>query len=188
VRDRIDRLSTRARSPRFSLLANGRATARRRRGRERDGEGRCRPVCGGDDPTVKAGSWGPKTVEKIIRIGRSRPRQQHLVAMISQPRRLGGCVASPPGAMFPGGAGAGPSSHQVKLFGRPSARCASCSGLAPPVARTSPSFCDVRDHLDASLDVPRLAAMPEMVIARRYARGDGRLARCTRASRRGHFR
>ena len=34
-----------------------------------------RPVCVmANDPTVKAGSWGPKTVEKIIRIQEQRPQ------------------------------------------------------------------------------------------------------------------
>src|SRR5919199_7015538 len=39
-----------------------------------------RPVCVmANDPTVKAGSWGPKTVEKIIRI--QEPALKHLVPM-----------------------------------------------------------------------------------------------------------
>ncbi|MEJ7789257.1 MAG: carboxyl transferase domain-containing protein, partial [Thermoleophilaceae bacterium] len=40
-----------------------------------------RPVClMANDPTVKAGSWGPKTVEKIIRI--QEQALEHLMPMI----------------------------------------------------------------------------------------------------------
>ena len=40
-----------------------------------------RPVClMANDPTVKAGSWGPKTVEKIIRI--QEQALEHLVPIV----------------------------------------------------------------------------------------------------------
>src|ERR687895_2711165 len=75
-----------------------------------------RPVCVmANDPTVKAGSWGPKTVEKIISI--QERALQHLVPMIylvdSAGARVTGQVA-----MFPGRRGAGRIFHtEVKLSG-----------------------------------------------------------------------
>src|ERR687895_2326851 len=82
VRERVDRLVDAGSFAEEALLANW----------EQEGFGADgvvtgmatisgRPVCVmANDPTVKAGSWGPKTVEKIIRIQESSLR--HLVPMV----------------------------------------------------------------------------------------------------------
>src|SRR5260370_696641 len=58
-----------------------------------------RPVCVmANDPTVKAGSWGPKTVEKIIRI--QEQALKHLVPMIYLVDSAGPPIPAP-GPQFP---------------------------------------------------------------------------------------
>src|SRR4051812_7456341 len=55
-----------------------------------------------NDPSVKAGSWGPKTVEKIIRI--QERALESRIPMIYLVDSAGGRVTHP-GQMFPGGPG-----------------------------------------------------------------------------------
>src|SRR4051794_416509 len=57
-----------------------------------------------NDPTVKAGSWGPKTVEKIIRI--QEQALEHLVPMIYLVDSAGARISERVG-MFPGRPGGG---------------------------------------------------------------------------------
>src|SRR5256714_14735699 len=73
-----------------------------------------RPVCVmANDPTVKAGSWGPKTVEKIIRIQEQALR--HEVPMIYLVDSAGARITDQV-QMFPGRRGAGRIFHtEVKL-------------------------------------------------------------------------
>ncbi len=86
-----------------------------------------------NDPTVKAGSWGPRTVEKIIRIQETAERLQiPLVYLVNS----AGARITEQVAMFPGGAT--PATSSICRFGFP-VRChrsACCSGQAPPAVRT----------------------------------------------------
>ena len=68
-----------------------------------------------NDPTVKAGSWGPKTVEKIIRI--QEQALEHLVPMVYLVDSAGARITDQV-QMFPGRRGAGRIFHtEVKLSG-----------------------------------------------------------------------
>src|SRR3954467_15676802 len=68
-----------------------------------------------NDPTVKAGSWGPKTVEKIIRIKERALAQLHpMIYLVDS----AGARITEQVQMFPGRRGAGRIFHtQVKLSG-----------------------------------------------------------------------
>ena len=89
-----------------------------------------------NDPAVKAGSWGPKTVEKILRI------QERALAPPGAdrlPRGLRGGADHRPGADVPGRPRRRAHLPQRRCASR--ARCprsACCSGRAPPAAPTSP--------------------------------------------------
>ena len=134
-----------------------------------------------NDPTVKAGSWGPKTVEKILRIQeRALSLSVPMVYLVDS----AGARITEQVQMFPGRRGAGRIFHnQVKL-----------SGVVPQVCvlfgpqrrrrRLHPGVLRHRDHARGQrLDVPRLAAhggdgdRREGHASRRWA---GRA--CTRAS------
>ncbi|HTA04809.1 MAG TPA: carboxyl transferase domain-containing protein, partial [Solirubrobacteraceae bacterium] len=68
-----------------------------------------------NDPTVKAGSWGPKTVEKILRI---QERAQSLAVPMVYLVDSAGARITEQVQMFPGRRGAGRIFHnQVKLSG-----------------------------------------------------------------------
>src|SRR2546422_10975789 len=100
-----------------------------------------RPVCVmANDPTVKAGSWGPKTVEKIIRIQEQALR--HEVPMIYLVDSAGARITDQV-QMFPGRRGAGRIFHtEVKLSGIVPQVCVlfgpSAAGRAP-----IPAFCEL---------------------------------------------
>ena len=68
-----------------------------------------------NDPTVKAGSWGPKTVEKILRI---QERAMALrIPMVYLVDRAGARITEQV-QMFPGRRGAGRIFHnQVRMSG-----------------------------------------------------------------------
>ena len=69
-----------------------------------------------NDPTVKAGSWGPKTVEKILRI--QEQALQHEVPMIYLVDSAGARITEQV-QMFPGRRGAGRIFYnEVRLSGR----------------------------------------------------------------------
>ena len=94
-----------------------------------------RPVClMANDPTVKAGSWGPKTVEKIIRI--QEQALEHRVPMVylvdSAGARITEQVQMFPGRRPPAGSSTPRSSSPASCR-----RCACCSARAPPAAPTS---------------------------------------------------
>src|SRR3989440_937193 len=120
-----------------------------------------RPVCVmANDPTVKAGSWGPKTVEKIIRI--QEQALKHLVPMV--------CLVDSAGAritdqvqMFPGRRGAGRIFHtEVKLSGIVPQICL-LFGPSAAGGAYIPAFCDVVIMRDGNasmyLGSPRMAEM-----------------------------
>ena len=116
-------------------LGPGRARRRRRRHRRRRAS-TGRPVAVmANDPTVKAGSWGPKTVEKIIRI---QERALQPADPDGLPRRLGGRADHRSGADVPR-----TPRRRADLPQRGQALAASCrrsacsSARAPPAAPTS---------------------------------------------------
>jgi methylmalonyl-CoA decarboxylase subunit alpha len=120
-----------------------------------------------NDPTVKAGSWGPKTVEKILRIQeRVLSLQIPMVYLVDS----AGARITEQVQMFPGRRGAGRIFHnQVKL-----------SGLAPQVCvlfgpsaaggAYIPAFCDIvimrEGNASMYLGSPRMA---EMVIGEKVS-------------------
>jgi acetyl-CoA carboxylase carboxyltransferase component len=146
-----------------------------------------RPVCVmANDPTVKAGSWGPKTVEKIIRIQEQALR--HLVPMIYLVDSAGARITDQV-QMFPGRRGAGRIFHtEVKLSGLVPQICLL---LGPSAAGGAyiPAFCDVvimrDDNASMYLGSPRMA---EMVIGEKVTLEEMGGARMhTGVSGCGHF-
>ena len=135
-----------------------------------------------NDSTVKAGSWGARTVEKIIRIIELARRHEHPDRL---PGRLGRRADHRPGRTVPGPARRGRRSSTTRS--RRPARCprsAACSARAPRAARTSP-----RSATSCSWS----RATPRCTWARRAwprghrragdARGDGRGADALRGLR-----
>ena len=96
-----------------------------------------RPVCVmANDSTVKAGSWGARTVEKIIRIQETAERcaSRSFYLVDSAGARITDQVE-----MFPGRRGAGRIFYnEVQLSGRWFPRSACCSAPRLRAARTSP--------------------------------------------------
>src|SRR5213082_981927 len=127
-----------------------------------------RPVCVmANDPTVKAGSWGPKTVEKIIRI--QEQALKHLVPMIYLVDSAGARITDQV-QMFPGRRGAGRIFHtQVRLSGVVPQVCV-LFGPSAAGGAYIPSFCDVVIMRDGNasmyLGSPRMA---EMVIGEKVS-------------------
>ena len=109
-----------------------------------------------NDPTVKAGSWGPKTVEKIIRI--QEQALEHLVPMIYLVDSAGARITEQV-QMFPGRRGAGPHlPHRGEAVGR---RAAGLRPVRPERRRRRlhPRLLRRGDHARRQrLDVPGLAA------------------------------
>ena len=126
-----------------------------------------------NDPTVKAGSWGPKTVEKILRI---QERALKLGGADGLPGRFGRRADHRPGADVPG-----PPRRRADLPQRGRALRPRAAGL-PAVRplgggrRLHPRLLRRRDHARGQrLDVPRLAANGRDGDRRDGdARGDGR--------------
>src|SRR5205807_2519872 len=111
-----------------------------------------------NDPTVKAGSWGPKTVEKIIRIIElARARTIPIVYLVDS----AGARIDHQVEMFPGRRGAGNIFYnQVQASGRiPQVCCL----LGPSAAGGAyiPAFCDVvfmqEKNASMYLGSPRMA-------------------------------
>ena len=95
-----------------------------------------RPAClMANDPTVKAGSWGPKTVEKIIRI--QEGALEHRLPMVYLVDSAGARITEQV-AMFPGRRHAGRIFHTEVSCRASCRRSACCSAPARPAARTSP--------------------------------------------------
>src|SRR5918999_503960 len=162
VRERVERLIDPGSLAEEALLANW----------EKDGFGADgvvtgmatiagRPVCVmANDPTVKAGSWGPKTVEKIIRI--QERALQHLVPMIYLVDSAGARITEQV-QMFPGRRGAGRIFHtEVKLSGLVPQVCL-LFGPSAAGGAYIPAFCDVVIMRDGNasmyLGSPRMAEM-----------------------------
>ncbi|MCW2987577.1 MAG: acyl-CoA carboxylase subunit beta, partial [Solirubrobacterales bacterium] len=127
-----------------------------------------RPVCVmANDPTVKAGSWGPKTVEKIIRI--QEQALKNLVPMIYLVDSAGARITEQV-QMFPGRRGAGRIFHtQVKLSGLVPQVCV-LFGPSAAGGAYIPAFCDVvimrEGNASMYLGSPRMA---EMVIGEKVS-------------------
>jgi methylmalonyl-CoA decarboxylase subunit alpha len=120
-----------------------------------------------NDPTVKAGSWGPKTVEKIIRI--QEQALKHLVPMIYLVDSAGARITDQV-QMFPGRRGAGRIFHtEVKLSGVVPQVCV-LFGPSAAGGAYIPAFCDVvimrEGNASMYLGSPRMA---EMVIGEKVS-------------------
>ncbi len=118
-----------------------------------------------NDPTVKAGSWGPKTVEKILRIQeRAQSLQVPMVYLVDS----AGARITEQVQMFPGRRGAGRIFHnQVKLSGVVPQVCV-LFGPSAAGGAYIPAFCDIvimrEGNASMYLGSPRMA---EMVIGER---------------------
>jgi acetyl-CoA carboxylase carboxyltransferase component len=162
VRERIDRLVDAGSFAEEALLANW----------ENEGFGADgvvtgmasiggRPVCVmANDPTVKAGSWGPKTVEKIIRI--QEQALKHLIPMIYLVDSAGARITEQV-QMFPGRRGAGRIFHtEVKMSGLVPQVCV-LFGPSAAGGAYIPAFCDVvimrEGNASMYLGSPRMAEM-----------------------------
>ncbi len=113
-----------------------------------------------NDPTVKAGSWGPKTVEKILRIQeRALSLQVPLVYMVDS----AGARITDQVQMFPGRRGAGRIFHnEVRLSGQVPQVCL-LFGPSAAGGAYIPAFCDVvimrEGNASMYLGSPRMAEM-----------------------------
>jgi acetyl-CoA carboxylase carboxyltransferase component len=113
-----------------------------------------------NDPTVKAGSWGPKTVEKIIRIQeRALSLRVPMIYLVDS----AGARITEQVAMFPGRRGAGRIFHtEVKLSGVVPQVCV-LFGPSAAGGAYIPAFCDVVIMRDGNasmyLGSPRMAEM-----------------------------
>src|SRR6185312_5368113 len=113
-----------------------------------------------NDPTVKAGSWGPKTVEKILRI--QEQALKHRVPMIYLVDSAGARITDQV-QMFPGRRGAGRIFYnEVRLSGRVPQVCV-LFGPSAAGGAYIPAFCDVVIMRDGNasmyLGSPRMAEM-----------------------------
>ncbi len=113
-----------------------------------------------NDPTVKAGSWGPKTVEKIIRVQeRALDLRIPMVYLVDS----AGARITDQVLMFPGRRGAGRIFHnEVKLSGLVPQVCV-LFGPSAAGGAYIPAFCDVvimrEGNASMYLGSPRMAEM-----------------------------
>jgi methylmalonyl-CoA decarboxylase subunit alpha len=113
-----------------------------------------------NDPAVKAGSWGPKTVEKILRVQeRALERQIPMIYLVDS----AGARITDQVRMFPGRRGAGRIFfNQVKLSGQVPQVCL-LFGPSAAGGAYIPAFCDVVIMRDGNasmyLGSPRMAQM-----------------------------
>ncbi len=139
-----------------------------------------------NDPTVKAGSWGAKTVEKIIRV--QEAALEHLVPMAYLVDSAGARITDQV-QMFPGRRGAGRIFHtEVKLSGVVPQLCV-LFGPSAAGGAYIPAFCDVvimrEGNSSMYLGSPRMA---EMVIGEKVSLEEMGGARMhTGVSGCGHF-
>jgi len=120
-----------------------------------------------NDPTVKAGSWGARTVEKIIRITEVALRDELPVFWLID---SAGARITDQVDLFPGRRGAGRIFHnQVALSGRVPQICC-LFGPSAAGGAYIPSFCDlvimVEGNASMYLGSPRMA---EMVVGERVS-------------------
>src|SRR3954454_10403157 len=188
VRERVARLVDRESFSEEALLANW-----EKEGLGADGVVTGLATIGGrtvalmaNDPTVKPGSWGAKTVEKILRIQERALRLE--VPMIYLVDSAGARITDQV-QMFPGRRGAGHIFHnEVVMSGRVPQVCL-LFGPSAAGGAYIPAFCDVvimRDgNASMSLGSPRLA---EMVIGEKVSLEEMGGARMhTSVSGVGHF-
>ncbi len=113
-----------------------------------------------NDPTVKAGSWGPKTVEKILRVQeRALSLRVPLVYLVDS----AGARITDQVQMFPGRRGAGRIFHnEVRLSGQVPQVCL-LFGPSAAGGAYIPAFCDVvimrEGNASMYLGSPRMAEM-----------------------------
>jgi len=188
VRDRVARLVDPESFAEEALLANWDAE-----GLGADGVVTGMALVGGrrvalmaNDPTVKAGSWGPKTVEKILRIQEQALR--HEVPMIYLVDSAGARITDQV-QMFPGRRGAGRIFYnEVRLSGRVPQVCV-LFGPSAAGGAYIPAFCDVvimrEGNASMYLGSPRMA---EMVIGEKVTLEEmGGAKMHTSVSGCGHF-
>ncbi len=139
-----------------------------------------------NDPTVKAGSWGPKTVEKILRIQeRAGKLGVPMVYMVDS----AGARITDQVQMFPGRRGAGRIFYnQVRLSGQVPQVCL-LFGPSAAGGAYIPAFCDVvimrEGNASMYLGSPRMA---EMVIGEKVSLEEmGGAKMHTTVSGCGHF-
>lgn len=160
VRDRLDLLLDKGSFVEDGLLANASVDDLPADGVV-TGVGRVdgRPVCVmANDPTVKAGSWGARTVEKIIRLTEYALR--HELAMFWLVDSAGARITDQVD-LFPGRRGAGRIfANQVKLSGKVPQVCC-LFGPSAAGGAYIPSFCDivimVEGNASMYLGSPRMA-------------------------------
>ena len=120
-----------------------------------------RPVCVmANDPTVKAGSWGARTVEKIVRLTEYALRHELPVFWLVD---SAGARITDQVELFPGRRGAGRIFYnQVRLSGRVPQICC-LFGPSAAGGAYIPSFCDiiimVEGNASMYLGSPRMAEM-----------------------------
>jgi methylmalonyl-CoA decarboxylase subunit alpha len=118
-----------------------------------------RPVCVmANDPTVKAGSWGARTVEKIVRLTEDALRHELPVVWLVD---SAGARITDQVQLFPGRRGAGRIFfNQVRLSGRVPQVCC-LFGPSAAGGAYIPSFCDivlmVEGNASMYLGSPRMA-------------------------------
>ncbi|MGZ5338613.1 MAG: acyl-CoA carboxylase subunit beta [Thermoleophilaceae bacterium] len=169
VRERVSRLVDQGSFVEDALLANW----------EHDGLGADGVITGmaaaggrpvalmANDPTVKAGSWGAKTVEKIIRV--QEAALEHQVPMVYLVDSAGARITDQV-QMFPGRRGAGRIFHtEVKLSGVVPQVCV-LFGPSAAGGAYIPAFCDVvimrEGNASMYLGSPRMA---EVVIGEKVS-------------------
>jgi propionyl-CoA carboxylase beta subunit len=139
-----------------------------------------------NDPTVKAGSWGPKTVEKILRVQeRALALRLPMIYLVDS----AGARITEQVQMFPGRRGAGRIFHnEVVLSGRVPQVCV-LFGPSAAGGAYIPAFCDVvimrEGNASMYLGSPRMA---EMVIGEKVTLEEmGGAKMHTSVSGCGHF-
>ena len=142
VRDRLDRLLDPGSFAEDGLLANALADSLPADGVV-TGMGRIdgRPVCVmANDPTVKAGSWGARTVEKIVRLTETALRHEAPVVYLVD---SAGARITDQVELFPARRGAGRIfANEVRLSGRVPQVCC-LFGPSAAGGAYIPAFCDV---------------------------------------------
>ncbi len=162
VRDRLDLLLDHGSFVEDALLANAMADDLPADGVV-TGTGRVegRPVCVmANDPTVKAGSWGARTVEKIVRLTELALREELPVFWLVD---SAGARITDQVELFPGRRGAGRIFYnEVRLSGKVPQICC-LFGPSAAGGAYIPSFCDivimVEGNASMYLGSPRMAEM-----------------------------
>jgi acetyl-CoA carboxylase carboxyltransferase component len=160
VRDRLARLLDPGSFVEDGLLANALATDLPADGVVTGiGAVEGRPVCVmANDPTVKAGSWGARTVEKIVRLTETALRLEIPVVYLVD---SAGARITDQVELFPGRRGAGRIfANQVRLSGRVPQVCC-LFGPSAAGGAYIPAFCDVvfmvEQNASMYLGSPRMA-------------------------------